>query len=163
MTATRYRFVDTPIGDLLIAGIDDRLTLIGFPDGPRAETPDAEWERDDTAFADAAQQLNDYFDGHRTTFDLPLTLNGTVFQKSVWRALMNVPFGTTTTYGTLAIQIGKPSASRAVGAANGANPLPIIVPCHRLVGSNGSLIKFGGGLERKQFLIDHEQSVVKAA
>lgn len=158
MTATRYRFVDTPIGNLLLAGIDGRLALIGFPDGPRAETPRADWRRDDIAFTDVAQQLNDYFDGRRTTFDLQLAFNGTAFQNTVWRTLMTVPFGTTTTYGAMAAHIGKPKASRAVGAANGANPLPIIVPCHRLVGSNGSLIKFGGGLARKQFLLDHEQT-----
>ncbi len=160
MTGTVYTHVQSPIGDLLLAGDGKRLSLVGFPDGPRAASPEPGWRRDDTSFADAARQLTEYFARTRTTFDLPLALTGTAFQNQVWQALRTLPFGTTMTYGAMAARIGKPKASRAVGAANGANPLSIIVPCHRLVGADGSLVKFGGGLKRKRFLLDHERATV---
>ena len=152
-----FGYFDSPVGPLLIAGDADQLHLISFPTGRRAEAPNAEWRRDDSLFLEAFVQLRAYFAGKLTRFDLPLRLAGTAFQNKVWTALRDIPFGETVSYGALASRIGKPTASRAVGAANGANPLPIVVPCHRVIGSNKSLIGFGGGLETKRFLLAHEQ------
>lgn len=121
--------------------------------------PRPEWRRDDGLFKDAFAQLRAYFSGELTTFDLQLHFVGTAFQKTVWRALIDIPYGETMSYGALAAAIGRPTASRAVGAANGANPLPIIAPCHRVIGADRSLTGFGGGLEAKQFLLDHEWRV----
>lgn len=121
--------------------------------------PRPEWRRDDALFKEAFTQLAAYFAGGLTTFDLPLHFAGTAFQKTVWRALIDIPFGETVSYGALATTIGRPTASRAVGAANGANPLPIIAPCHRVIGADRSLTGFGGGLETKSFLLDHERRV----
>lgn len=108
----------------------------------------------------AERQLMEYFDGTRTTFDLPLEPSGTEFQLRVWELLRRIPYGVTTSYGVLARKLGDPQKSRAVGAANGANPIPIIVPCHRVVGSNGELTGFGGGLERKRWLLEHEGALM---
>jgi methylated-DNA-[protein]-cysteine S-methyltransferase len=108
---------------------------------------------------EASRQLEEYFDGERTEFDLLLTLNGTAFQRRVWAALREIPYGETISYGQLADRIGQPSASRAVGLANGRNPIGIIVPCHRVVGADGSLTGYGGGIERKRYLLSHEQRV----
>jgi methylated-DNA-[protein]-cysteine S-methyltransferase len=105
-------------------------------------------------------QLNEYFAGKRTTFDLPLEPSGTDFQLSVWKLLRKIPYGVTTSYGELARRLGDPKATRAVGAANGANPIPIIVPCHRVVGSKGELTGFGGGIERKRWLLEHEGALM---
>jgi methylated-DNA-[protein]-cysteine S-methyltransferase len=105
-------------------------------------------------------QLNEYFGGSRTTFDLPLEPSGTDFQLNVWELLRKIPYGVTTSYGELARRLGDPKASRAVGAANGANPIPIIVPCHRVVGSKGELTGFGGGIERKRWLLEHEGALI---
>ena len=102
------------------------------------------------------QQLTEYFEGKRKTFDLPLSLKGTPFQLECWNALQRIPYGATATYGEIARSIGRPAAVRAVGAANGANPIPIIVPCHRVIGSNGSLTGFGGGIDMKRWLLDFE-------
>ncbi len=121
--------------------------------------PREDWQRDDSIFKDAFAQLRAYFEGELTTFNLPLCFAGTAFQKAVWRALLDIPFGETTSYGALAALIGQPSASRAVGAANGANPLPIIAPCHRVIGSDQSLTGFGGGLDTKRFLLNHERRI----
>lgn len=121
--------------------------------------PRQEWRRDDGLFEEAFAQLTAYFTGELTRFDLPLTFTGTVFQKAVWEALIDIPYGETVSYGALAATIGQPSASRAVGAANGANPLPIIAPCHRVIGADRSLTGFGGGLATKSFLLDHERRV----
>jgi methylated-DNA-[protein]-cysteine S-methyltransferase len=106
------------------------------------------------------KQLKEYFAGSRTTFDLPLEPSGTDFQLSVWELLRKIPYGVTTSYGELARRLGEPKASRAVGAANGANPIPIIVPCHRVVGSKGELTGFGGGIERKRWLLEHEGALM---
>jgi methylated-DNA-[protein]-cysteine S-methyltransferase len=119
--------------------------------------PDA--GRDYDLFAEVSSQLEQYFDGHRTEFDLPLTLDGTAFQRRVWTALRGIPYGRTLSYGQLADQIGQPSAARAVGLANGKNPIGIIVPCHRVVGADGSLTGYGGGIERKHYLLAHERRV----
>lgn len=152
-----YGIFESPVGSLLVAGDAERLHMIGFPSESWAERPPGHWRRDDARFADAYGQLEAYFAGQRTRFDLPLRIAGTAFQNTVWRALCDIPFGETISYGALAARIGKPTASRAVGGANGANPLPIVVPCHRVIGSDKSLTGFGGGIEIKKFLLDHER------
>lgn len=152
-----YGYLDSPIGRLLVAGNRERLHRIGFPSGKRARHPEAGWRRDDRAFADAFAQLRAYFAGELTRFELPLQLAGTPFQNAVWTALRDIPFGETVSYGELAERLGRPTASRAVGAANGANPLPIVLPCHRVVGADGSLTGFGGGIETKRYLLRHER------
>ncbi|WP_119167667.1 methylated-DNA--[protein]-cysteine S-methyltransferase [Algihabitans albus] len=154
-----FTYVDSPLGQLLIAGDERSLRLIGFPSGSRATTPGPGWRRDDGRFASVAEQLRSYFAGELKQFDLTLRTSGTAFQTSVWSALRRIPHGQTVTYAELALSIGRPSAVRAVGAANGANPLPIVVPCHRVIGTNGSLTGFGGGLDAKRFLLDHEKQV----
>ncbi len=154
-----YGYFDSPVGPLLVAGGADQLHLISFPTESRTKQPQADWCRDESLFVEAFRQLNAYFAGELTRFDLPLRLAGTAFQNKVWTALREIPFGATMSYGALASRIGKPGASRAVGGANGANPLPIVVPCHRVIGSDKSLTGFGGGVEIKRFLLDHEQKV----
>ena len=152
-----YTYLDSPIGRLLLAGDRDRLHRILFPNEQAKADPPAGWRRDDTVFADAVGQLRAYFAGTLTRFDLRLHFPGTEFQNAVWTALCEIPFGRTVSYGALAARIGRPAASRAVGAANGANPLPIIVPCHRVIGSDKSLTGFGGGIDTKRYLLEHEQ------
>jgi methylated-DNA-[protein]-cysteine S-methyltransferase len=148
----RFTYLDSPIGPLLVVRDDEGITAISFHP---AEAGD-EWTRDDSAFDDAAVQLREYFAGKRTTFDLPLAPHGTGFQLAVWNELRRIPYGETRSYRDVANAIGKPAAIRAVGAANGANPIPIVVPCHRVIGSNGSLTGFGGGLLAKRYLLDLE-------
>ena len=157
---THYSTLDTPIGRLILGGAQTTLTLIGFPRGSQAVTAKSDWRQDETLYPLAKRQLSDYFAGGRAGFDFPMTLVGTDFQKSVWRALLKIPIGATMSYSELAGRIGRPKAARAVGAANGANPLPIVVPCHRLIGGDGSLTGFGGGLEVKRFLLDLESGAV---
>lgn len=152
----RFTWHDSPIGPLLVAGEGDALHVIGFPDGPRRREPQAEWREDRNALPHVRRALDRYFAGENPAFDLELAPSGTAFQKEVWSALRAIPYGETTSYGAIAAAIGRPTASRAVGAANGANPIPIIVPCHRVVGSNGSLTGFGGGLPIKSFLLELE-------
>jgi len=140
-----------------VAGDGHRLHRVGFPAGSRTRRPDPEWQRDDSLFTGVFAQLRAYFAGELTGFDLPLHIGGTAFQNAVWTALADIPFGETVSYGELAGRIGRPTASRAVGAANGANPLPIVLPCHRVVGADGSLTGFGGGIETKRALLAHER------
>lgn len=151
-----YSHMDSPIGRLLLAGDETGLTLISFPEGSRARQAEPGWERRDAPFDTAKRQLGDYFQGRLTVFDLDLAPRGTPFQLKVWRTLQKIPYGKTTTYGALARRIGRPTASRAVGAANGANPLPIVIPCHRVIGSTGKLTGFGGGLPTKAALLKLE-------
>ncbi|WP_237155078.1 methylated-DNA--[protein]-cysteine S-methyltransferase [Oryzibacter oryziterrae] len=153
MRTTLYTYLQSPIGPLLLAGEGERLSHVGFPQGKGRIAPRDDWQRDDGAFSEARAQLTDYFGGKRRTFELALQPSGTAFQLAVWQALKDIPWGTTISYGELARRIGRPDASRAVGAANGANPIPIIVPCHRVIGANGSLTGFGGGIETKKFLL----------
>lgn len=160
---THYSFLESPVGRLLIAGADEVLMLINFPTGSQALKPRPEWRRDDTMFAEAKRQLREYFEGTRTEFTMPLEMDGTDFQKDCWTALRQVPFGATVSYGELARLIGRPKASRAVGAANHANPLPIVVPCHRVIGADNSLTGFGGGLETKTKLLTLENPAGAAA
>lgn len=148
-----YCYLDTPIGELLLAGDDDALCLVSFPEGSMRRDPDPEWIYNEKPFAVARQQLTEYFAGERREFDLPLKLNGTEFQMSVLQALQHIPYGETTSYAEIAERIGRPKAVRAVGAANGRNPIPIIVPCHRVIGSHGELTGFGGGLDTKEALL----------
>lgn len=153
---TCYRTIASPIGPLTLAGHDRTLTHLLMLDHTHA--PDRSgWRRDDTAFTAAVDQLGAYFAGERTEFGLDVELAGTAFQRRVWAALLTIPYGETRSYGEIARQIDAPSASRAVGLANGRNPVSIIVPCHRVVGANGSLTGYGGGLERKRALLELEQ------
>ena len=152
-----YSVVSSAIGPLTLRWSGDALVGMHFENAPILARR-SEWTRDDACLAPARTQLEEYLHGERTTFDLPLAFEGTAFQKRVWRALVDIPFGTTTSYGELAARIGKANwpGARAVGAANGQNPIAIIVPCHRVIGANGSLTGFGGGLPRKQWLLSHE-------
>jgi methylated-DNA-[protein]-cysteine S-methyltransferase len=161
--AMLYRHIPSPIGQLLLAGDDQGLKCIGFPLGKGVVAPDDTWQVSPDCFKDIEIQLNEYFAGNRTTFDSQLAPTGTVFQLEVLKALQTIPTGETRTYQDIAKQIGNPNAVRAVGAANGRNPLPIIIPCHRVIGSDGSLTGFGGGLEAKIFLLELEGVEVSEA
>ena len=154
-----YAVVDSPLGPLTLVE-SEAGELAGLYMSEHRHRPAIETfgERDDSVLPAVAEQLGEYFEHGRTTFDVPLQLAGTPFQQRVWTALQDIPYGETTTYGELAGILGLvPGASRAVGLANGKNPISIIVPCHRVVGSTGSLTGYGGGLERKQALLDHER------
>ena len=148
-----YCYLDTPIGELLLAGDDDALCLVSFPEGSMRRDPEPDWIYKEKPFSAARQQLTEYFAGERREFDLPLKLSGTEFQMNVLHALQQIPYGETTSYADIAERIGRPKAVRAVGAANGRNPIPIIVPCHRVIGSHGDLTGFGGGLDTKEALL----------
>ncbi len=154
---TRYTYMDSPLGALLLAGDGERLHLIGFPDGKGRTRHQSAWQQDDAVFLPVREQLAAYFAGELTQFDVPLAPEGTAFQQAVWAALTQIPYGKTCSYGEIAAQIGNPKASRAVGAANGQNPIPIIIPCHRVIGSTGNLTGFGGGLPAKVLLLSLEQ------
>jgi methylated-DNA-[protein]-cysteine S-methyltransferase len=157
----RWHVVGSPIGDLLLTGDGRALTgLHMLATGEGADAADPSWRHDPEAFAEAEAQLRAYFDGELAEFDLELAPSGTPFQIEVWRALLDVPYGETTSYGEIARQLGKPSAFRAVGAANGRNPIAVIVPCHRIIGSAGSLVGYGGGLDRKRLLLDLEAGLL---
>jgi len=148
----------SPVGLLtLVASEDALLAILWENDAPgRVRLPALEERADHPVLAETAGQLAGYFAGERRTFDLPLDFRGTTFQKRVWAALLDIPFGETRSYAQIALAIGAPAASRAVGAANGRNPLSIVAPCHRVVGANGALTGFAGGLEAKRFLLGHE-------
>jgi methylated-DNA-[protein]-cysteine S-methyltransferase len=151
-----YRTIDSPIGPLALAGRGQVLTNLRMVD--QTYEPDrTNWVPDDRAFPDAVEQLEAYFAGERTDFDLELSLAGSEFQRRVWQALLTIPYGETRSYGEIAEQIGASGAARAVGLANGRNPIAIIVPCHRVIGASGSLTGYGGGLERKQSLLELER------
>ncbi len=149
-----YSYLDSPIGTLLIAGDADAVRVIHFPKNGRASKPAPEWiESAKGPVSHAIKQLKEYFAGKRTDFDLPLAPEGTEFQRTVWQRLQEIPYGETISYGELAKRVGNPKASRAVGAANGQNPIPIVIPCHRVIGANGKLTGFGGGLPTKEALL----------
>ncbi len=152
-----YTYAASPIGQLLLAGSADALQVIGFPHGDKARRADIGWERYDEPFKKTARQLNEYFAGERREFELELAPEGTKFQVEVLEALRGIPYGETRTYRDIAVAVGRPKAVRAVGNANGRNPLPIVIPCHRVIGSDGSLTGFGGGIEVKRYLLDLEQ------
>jgi len=158
-TASRtllYTTLDSPIGELLLLGDGQALRGLYMQDGRRPIAIRAGWERSVARFADARAQLHEYFAGRRTAFDLSLVMDGNPFERRVWRALQDIPYGETTSYGELARGIGQAAAARAVGIANARNPLAVIVPCHRVIGANGALRGYGGGLERKRLLLDLE-------
>ena len=152
-----YSIVPSPVGPLLIAGDETGLKLINFQDGRHAQEPDPEWVENRRPLNEAIRQLESYFAGRLQRFSLNLALEGTAFQRKVWRTLQTIPYGKTLSYGEIARKIGKPQAARAVGAANGQNPLSIIVPCHRVIGQDGDLVGYGGGLPIKKTLLALEQ------
>ncbi|WP_395310601.1 methylated-DNA--[protein]-cysteine S-methyltransferase [Mycobacterium sp. AMU20-3851] len=162
MADMQFRVMDSPVGVLTLAGADGRLQHLRMED-QTYEPSRTGWEPDDTAFPDAVEQLTAYFDGSLTGFDLDLQLGGTQFQRRVWEALLTIPYGQKRTYGEIAQQVDAPTAFRAVGLANGHNPIGIIVPCHRVIGANGSLTGYGGGLDRKRKLLDMEKSASELA
>lgn len=159
---TVYASVPSPIGELLLVGTTHEsggaqpLAGLYFPDHRRGPTVDPTWRRDDDAFGNVRRQLDAYFAGDLRTFDVDLAPRGSAFQQDVWAALRDVPFGRTASYGELARTVGRPAAARAVGAAVGRNPISIIVPCHRVIGSTGTMTGYAGGLERKQWLLSLE-------
>jgi len=159
MVATRF---PSPIGELLIRASDSGLTGVWFPGtGEVAAAPPHDGRGQASGvLARTCEQLAEYFAGSRTRFDLPLDPLGTAFQRRVWDALRAIPYGTTLSYSDLARRLGDVRATRAVGAANGRNPIPIIVPCHRVIGANGALTGFGGGLDRKRWLLEHEGALM---
>lgn len=148
-----YCYQETPIGNLLLAGDEAGLAVVGFPEGSRRREPEPDWIFNEKPFAEVQKQLSEYFDGRRTAFDLPLRPTGTEFQLQVLEALQRIPYGTTCSYRDIAERIGRPRAVRAVGAANGRNPIPVIIPCHRVIGASGDLTGFGGGLPTKEALL----------
>ncbi len=155
---TQYSYLDSPIGPLLLTGDKHGLQGVYFSTGKMARGADETWERYDELFRRPRTQLKEYFAGKRKCFELELRPEGTAFQLAVLDALQQIPYGETCSYSDIAERIGKPKAVRAVGTANGRNPIPIIIPCHRVIGSNGSLTGFGGGLETKRFLLNLESS-----
>ena len=165
MTGTTYwSTVESPIGPLLLTADDDGITGVHMDGGAHGPShPRADWVEDAPRFAEACRQLEEYFAGDRTDFDLPLKPLGTPFQQEVWAALQTIPYGEVRSYGEIAAQIGRPSASRAVGLANGRNPIAVIVPCHRVIGASGLLTGYGGGLHRKRLLLDLEAQRVEPA
>ncbi|MFI9380710.1 methylated-DNA--[protein]-cysteine S-methyltransferase [Kutzneria sp. NPDC052558] len=154
--------VDSPVGPLTLVGEGRELTGLYMTDQRHRPAEESFGELDASPFGAVIEQLAAYFDGTLDTFDLPLAPRGTPFQRRVWTALCEIPYGETISYGELAEQIGRPSAARAVGLANGKNPISIIVPCHRVVGSGGGLTGYGGGLARKQYLLDFERAGTKS-
>jgi methylated-DNA-[protein]-cysteine S-methyltransferase len=147
---------DSPIGRLLLVSDEQGLRQIGFPAGKNTPEPQESWHENDSAFENERAQLDAYFDGKLTQFSLKLAPQGTKFQQTVWNALQKIGYGKTCSYLDIANLIGNPKASRAVGSANGKNPIPIVIPCHRIIGSNGTLTGFAGGLLTKQWLLAHE-------
>ncbi|WP_306252732.1 methylated-DNA--[protein]-cysteine S-methyltransferase [Parvularcula sp. IMCC14364] len=148
-----FTYIPSPVGNFLLAGRDGALTCTSFTTGHRDRQPQSDWREDAGPFSEIIPQFTAYFEGEATQFDIPLRSQGTDFQKKVWQALTAIPYGRTWSYGDLARKVGNPNASRAVGAANGANPLPVIVPCHRVIGASGKLTGFGGGLDTKATLL----------
>jgi methylated-DNA-[protein]-cysteine S-methyltransferase len=158
-----YTIVDSPIGNLLLVGDGEALHRLDMRQGRRPVAIDPRWERRDEAFAETREQLTEYFDGRRREFDLTLAMAGSAFELRVWRELCEIPYGETVSYGQVARALGAPDAARAVGLANGRNPIAVIVPCHRVIGADGSLTGYGGGLERKRLLLDLEAGVLPLA
>jgi methylated-DNA-[protein]-cysteine S-methyltransferase len=154
---TYFSVTSSPIGRLLFVARGDALAGLYMEKHSGAPLDDAAWIQDESRFTAARTQLAEYFAGTRTSFDLPLALVGTPFQRRVWNALLAIPFGETISYGELARRVGSPKAARAVGHSNARNPVSIVVPCHRVIGANGALTGYGGGEERKRWLLDWER------
>ena len=153
-----HTVMDSPVGPLTLVATGGALSGLYMEQQRYRPGEETFGERDDSLFAEAVEQLAEYFAGDRSEFDLPLALSGTAFQRTVWSALREIPYGETVSYGEIAMRIGRPTAARAVGLANGKNPVGIIVPCHRVVGSTGDLTGYGGGLDRKRHLLDFERA-----
>jgi methylated-DNA-[protein]-cysteine S-methyltransferase len=157
MSTKRYRIIDSPVGPLTLVGDDEALTGLRMDEQSHPPPAPGGLTSDKGGFPEVVDQLTAYFAGELTEFDLTLGMEGTAFQRRVWSALVEIPYGETVSYGQLATRIGQPSASRAVGLANGRNPIAIIVPCHRVIGSTGALVGYGGGLDRKRRLLELER------
>ncbi|MBL4819382.1 MAG: methylated-DNA--[protein]-cysteine S-methyltransferase [Gammaproteobacteria bacterium] len=158
-----YSYLETDIGSLMLAGDGEALMELGFPSGKGARRHHRDWVLDGNPFEEIKEQLVSYFSAGRREFSIPLAPQGTDFQLQVWQALQTIPYGETLSYAELASRIGRPRAFRAVGAANGQNPIPIIIPCHRVIGSSGKLVGFGGGLDTKQHLLGLEYKSAQAS
>jgi methylated-DNA-[protein]-cysteine S-methyltransferase len=158
-----YATMESPIGELLLLGDGDVLHGLYMQAGRKPIRVQTAWTRDDSAFADVRRQLSEYFAGERSGFDVAMHLEGSAFQRTVWHALTEIPYGQTISYGELARRIGRPDLARAVGTANGQNPIAVIVPCHRVIGSNGKLVGYGGGLDNKRRLLELEAGVLTLA
>ena len=152
-------FIDSPVGKLFLAGTHGALTELRFASRLDPEHPGRTWPNSGEPFREAIRQLHAYFAGELKAFDLPLDPGGTPFQQTVWNALRKIPYGTFISYKELAVRVNKPGAHRSVGAANGKNPISIIIPCHRVIGSDGQLTGYGGGLEAKRFLLELEGAI----
>lgn len=161
MTMTCYSYVDSPLGELLVLGDGQFVTGLYLPNHKGWGGTDTKWQRSDSSFAEIRDQLAEYFAGDRQSFDVPIKAVGSPFQQRVWQELARIPFGMTITYAQLAERIGNPAASRAVGNANGRNPISIVVPCHRVIGGNGKLTGYAGGLDKKRWLLNWERSHAK--
>jgi methylated-DNA-[protein]-cysteine S-methyltransferase len=157
-----FTTIDTPIGPLTLTATDGVLDGLFMERHRHAPSAESSWIPDETPFSAPIAQLESYFAGEQVAFDVPVRLSGTEFQQRVWQGLREIPYGETISYGELARRLGSPGASRAVGLANGRNPVSIIVPCHRVIGADGSLTGYGGGLERKRWLLRHEAAAVGA-
>lgn len=155
----QYLRIESPLDDLLIVTADGALKEIRFLANEPDWTPDENWKTGGQLARKTAQQLDAYFAGRRSEFDIPLAPDGTPFQQAVWSQLLLIPFGTTISYGELAKRVGQPKAARAVGAANGCNPISIIIPCHRVIGANGKLTGYAGGLPIKEYLLNQEEAL----
>lgn len=158
--ATVYCIAPSPIGELLLFGNGHALQGLYLESRDVWPQKQPDWRWDEAPFKAAIAQLHEYFDRRRTVFDLPLAPVGTPFQQRVWTALLDIPHGVTISYGELATRLGDPKASRAVGLANGRNPISIVIPCHRVIGANGNLTGYGGGLDRKEWLLRHEGALL---
>lgn len=160
-TNLTYGTLESPIGELLLVGTDRALHGLYMQAGPRPQALGVEWQPDSGALDPVRRQLDEYFAGRRTAFEVDVAFAGTPFQAKVWRALTEIPYGETISYGELARRIGQPTAVRAVGLANGRNPVSVVVPCHRVIGADGSLTGFGGGVERKLTLLELEGAAIQ--
>ncbi|HEY5342058.1 MAG TPA: methylated-DNA--[protein]-cysteine S-methyltransferase [Solirubrobacteraceae bacterium] len=154
---TLYTTMESSIGELLLVGDGETLSGLYMQDGRKPKQIAPGWVEAAASFADVRAQLEEYFAGERTTFEVPLAPEGAPFEREVWRALEEIPYGETVSYGEIARRVGQPGAARAVGTANGRNPIAVIVPCHRVIGADGSLTGYGGGLERKRLLLELER------
>lgn len=160
---THYATTDSPIGELLLLGDEQSLHALKMNGNGEHEKRREGLTRDQEMFADAISQLDEYFAGDRPDFDIELRPQGTEFQMMVWAALREIPFGETRSYGEIAAAVGRPKAARAVGGANNKNPIAVVVPCHRVIGSGGAMVGYAGGLDRKTLLLDHEREVARSA
>jgi len=163
MTKTYFTWIKSPIGEIFLAMRDSSLIELKFPSNMNAGGPEKEWIKDSAPFQQVISQLNAYFSKELTQFNFPVEPKGTQFQQSVWKKLLDIPYGKTITYSELARSINKPKAVRAVGAANSRNPISIIIPCHRVIGADGKLTGYSGGLKIKERLLDLEKESVCAA